>query len=197
MNDLEFIKETHQYLYNGVLIPSVSEIIKYRFPDLYKGIPNSILNSKARYGTKLHEIVEKLLMYEITIDEIQNMNIDPNIKMSAIMAKELCKTWILNPKKTEQIVNYKNKYAGTYDFITEDDYIVDIKTTSKLHINNETLEAPLNLQISLYYLAAGILKPNGYVLWLPKNGDSQVKEVKCWDVENLKELIKEYEKSKK
>lgn len=197
MNKLEFVPETHQYLYNGVLIPCVSEIIGFKFPNTYDGIPKSVLAKAADYGTKTHEIVEKVLMKELKIDDIRDMNINPNIKIAAVLAEELCKKWIINPKAVEQSVCYKGKYAGTYDLITEDDFIVDIKTTSKLHLDNDTLQAPLNLQISLYYMAAGIKKDYGYVLWLPKNENAKVEKVKCWSFDDLKALIKEYEKSKK
>lgn len=197
MNDLEFIEESHQYLYKGVLIPCVSEIIGFKFPNTYEGIPKHILAKKAEYGTKTHEIVEKVLMEKMTLDEVNNMNINPTIKVSAQLAKELCRKWFLKPKAVEQKVCYKGKYAGTFDFITEDDFITDIKTTSSLHIDNETLQAPLNLQISLYYMAAGIKKDYGYVLWLPKNGDAKIQQVNCWNWNDLKELVKEYEKSKK
>lgn len=197
MNSLEFIEETHQYLYNGVLIPCVSEIIGFKFPSTYSGIPLSILEKAADYGTKTHEIVEKVLMKELTLEEVNKLNINPKIKVSAQLAQDLCKKWFLNAKSVEQQVCYKGKYAGTFDFITDDDFIVDIKTTTQLHLDNETLQAPLNLQISLYYMAAGIKKDNGYVLWLPKNGDAKVQEVKCWNWEDLKELVKDYEKSKK
>ena len=198
MNELEFIKESHQYLYNGVIIPSVSELISFQFPDLYKGVPSDILAKKAGYGTKTHEIVEKVLMKEISLDEVIRMNIDPNIKISVQIANDLCKKWIIYPKQVEQKVCYKGKYAGTYDIMTYDDLIVDIKTTSKLHIDNETLQAPLNLQISLYYMAAGIKAEFGYVLWIPKGSyDGHIEKVNCWNWDDLKELVKKYEKSKK
>lgn len=197
MNDLEFIEETHQYLYKGVQIPCVSEIIGFKFPNIYNGVPKEVLTRAASYGTKAHEVVEKLLMKEISLEDIETMNIEPSIKVSAGLAKDLAKKWIITPKKVEQHVCYKGRYAGTYDMITEDDHIVDIKTTAKLHIDNDTLQAPLNLQISLYYMAAGIKKENGYVLWLPRSGEAKVLPVKCWEFDELRKLIKEYEKSKK
>ena len=198
MNKLEFIEDIHQYLYNGVIIPSVSEIIAYKFPDMYKGIPEKVLSKKAEYGTKTHDIIENVLMNRITLDEVVRMDIDPNIKISAQIAKDLCREWIIQPEAVEQQVCYKGRYAGTYDMITYDNIIIDIKTTSKLYIDNETLQAPLNLQISLYYMAAGIENDYGYVLWIPKGSfEGFVKKVNCWKWDDLKGLLEEYEKSKK
>ena len=49
MKNLEFIEEGHLYLYEGVIIPSVSEILRFIFPNKYKDIPEEVLNRKAEY----------------------------------------------------------------------------------------------------------------------------------------------------
>ena len=54
---VEFISETHQYLINGIIVPSVSQILHFIFPDKYKNIDKAILNKKAEYGK---EVVKKL-----------------------------------------------------------------------------------------------------------------------------------------
>ena len=44
---IEFIDEPHIYLVNGVITPSVSEILHFIFPNKYKGVNRKILNKKA------------------------------------------------------------------------------------------------------------------------------------------------------
>ena len=40
---IEFIEESHTYLIDGVITPSVSEILNFIFPDKYSNIPKQIL----------------------------------------------------------------------------------------------------------------------------------------------------------
>ena len=57
---IEFLEEEHVYLLDGVIIPSVSEILYFIFPDKYKNINLATLNKKAEYGSKIHEAIECL-----------------------------------------------------------------------------------------------------------------------------------------
>ena len=57
---IEFIEEGHIYLKDGIIVPSVSEILHHIFPDKYKGIPNWVMEKKAEYGTKVHYAIECL-----------------------------------------------------------------------------------------------------------------------------------------
>lgn len=185
---ISFIEETHNYLAGGVIIPSVSELIRFKFPDAYKGIPTEILKKKANYGTKVHGLIEDFVQRKFTLNELEQKNIDPNIKIAVSQFEELRAKWSFYIKDMEQIVSYKGKYAGTYDILTEDDYIIDLKTTATIH------EDWLSWQLGLYYLAKGIEKEFGYCIWLPKGKPGQVKQITVKTWEECKELIKEYEK---
>lgn len=195
MSNLEFIEESHQYLYDGVLIPSVSEIIGFKFGNIYQNIPKRILNNKANYGTKMHELVD--MYFDGKIQDINHMRIDPNMKMSLKRLDHMNKTWNLDVLNYEQKVCFEGRYAGTYDLLTKNEEIVDIKTTQKLHLDNKTLMAPLNIQISLYYMAYGLIKDHGYCLWMPKGELTQLVLVKTWKKDDLLELLEEFENAKK
>lgn len=54
---LEFYPETHTYLYDGLMLPSVTEIIDKKFND-YADVPKDILNRAAERGTKVHKQIE-------------------------------------------------------------------------------------------------------------------------------------------
>lgn len=191
MSSLEFVEETHTYLYDGVIIPSVSEIIRFAFPDAYKGIPADKLKAKADYGTKVHQLVEEFASGKISMDEIKSKKIDPNIKIAVEQFELLRKKWVFYIKSMEQMVCYKGKYAGTYDIKTEDNLIIDLKTTSLIH------EDWLALQLGLYYLACGIRQEFGYCIWLPKQKCAQVKEIKVKTWEECLEILKSYEQAHK
>ena len=55
---LEFDKENHIYLKDGVILKSVTQILKELFPSKYDGIPKEILENKSIYGTELHKFIE-------------------------------------------------------------------------------------------------------------------------------------------
>ena len=58
---IEFIEDAHLYLYNGIIVKSVTQILHETiFKNKYKDVPKWILDRKARYGSKVHSIIEKL-----------------------------------------------------------------------------------------------------------------------------------------
>lgn len=188
MTDVEFVEETHTYLIDGIIVPSVSELIRFKYPEAYKGVPQRILKQKADYGSKVHDYVQRFVEKEFTIEELKERNIDPNIKVAIEQFEYLRKMWAFQVQDMEQIVHYKDKYCGRYDIKTIDDLFIDIKTTSEIH------EEWLSWQLGLYQFAAGIKKDFGYVIWLPKGKMGQVKQINVKTHEECIELVKEYEK---
>ena len=185
---IEFLEDVHTYVCDGVIVPSVSELIRFKFPEAYEGIPKRVLKNKATYGTKVHRTIEEFVR-GTPLDEIRKRNIDPDIKIAVEQFEILRKMWAFYVKDMEQIVCYKDKYAGTYDIRTEDDYIIDIKTTSELH------EEWLKWQLSLYYLALGIERDFGFCLWLPKGKMGKVVQINTLPKEECLRLVKDYEKA--
>lgn len=55
--DLEYYDDQHLYLFDGVILPSVTEIIGKKFND-YVGVPKDVLNRAAERGTKVHKQIE-------------------------------------------------------------------------------------------------------------------------------------------
>ena len=184
---IEFLEDVHTYVYDGVIIPSVSDIIRFHFPDAYKGIPESVLKKKATYGTKVHQTIEAFVRKEITMEEIQAKKMDPNIKIAVEQFETLRKKWAFLVKDMEQIVTYKGRYAGTYDIRTIDDCIIDLKTTAELH------EDWLALQLGLYQLGAGIANEHAYCIWLPKGKAGSVKQITVTPPEVCLKILDEYE----
>lgn len=188
--DIEFLEDEHLYLYKGVLVPSVSELIKFKFPEAYKGVPKRILKNKADYGSRVHEYIERFVKGEFTLEELDKKNIDPNIKAAVGQFEYLRKMWAFHIKDMEQIVHYKDKYAGRYDIrtIDGDDLIIDLKTTSEIH------EEWISWQLGLYYMALGLKRDFGYVIWLPKGKPGKVVQINVKTHDECVQLIKDYEK---
>jgi len=187
---IEFIEDTHTYLNeDGIIVPSVSELIRFKYPEMYQNVPKRVLKKKADYGSRAHGLVERFVKGKFTIEELRKKKIDPDLKIAVEEFENCRKMWAFHVKDMEQIVCYDNRYCGKYDILTIDNYIVDIKTTSELH------EDWLRWQISLYYKAAGIKQDFGFVIWLPKGKGGVVKQVLCLPDEELEQLLKEYEKA--
>lgn len=125
---IEFLESTHQYLFNGVIVPSVSEIMKPLSSNYYKDIDENILQMACDRGSAIHlatEMIDQELEYEI---------------------KDTWKDYVLQYKKflalrNPKIIEIEQKlgceyYAGTLDRIYEIDnelWLVDIKTSAKIN----------------------------------------------------------------
>ena len=56
---LEFIEETHTYIYDGVILPSITQILKTKYSNKYDGISKEILNKASIRGTEVHKAIEE------------------------------------------------------------------------------------------------------------------------------------------
>lgn len=189
MDSLEFIEDGHLYLCGGVIIPSVSDLVKFQLADMYKGIPERILKKAADFGTSVHGYIEQMYTGKFDAEAFNfNRNIDPNIKMAVRQAAKVMARNGMEVRNMEQMVAYNGRYAGRYDILTKDNQLVDIKTTSKLHVD------ALEIQLGLYYMALGMNKDIGYCLWLPKGQIGKIVEIKPWNHERCLDLLERYEK---
>lgn len=55
---LEFFDEGHIYLVDGVIVPSITDILKVRFGNKYQNIPKDVLEAAASAGTAVHDAIE-------------------------------------------------------------------------------------------------------------------------------------------
>ena len=57
--ELEFVEEGHLYFIDGVLVPSITQILKSRFGGRYKFVDRGLLNRRAAEGTAVHKAIEE------------------------------------------------------------------------------------------------------------------------------------------
>lgn len=189
---IEFIDDGHIYLVDGVITPSVSEILKFIFPNKYKDVPIKILQSKAEYGTKVHETIETLenkQMFEMENLKSELEGITYTIELSIKEYLKLKKECEINVIEQEQIIQYKNEYAGRFDMTANvNGYLslCDIKTTSELD------KEYLSWQLSFYELAKGKMYEKLYAIWLPKKKLGQVVEIERKPKEELLKVLEEF-----
>ena len=55
---LEYFDDTHTYLYEGLMLPSVSRILETKFKGEYKNVPPAVLNNAAQRGTAVHKAID-------------------------------------------------------------------------------------------------------------------------------------------
>lgn len=57
---IEYIDETHTYLVDGLILPSITQILKVKFKNKYNGVNQKVLNKASEKGTEVHEAIETL-----------------------------------------------------------------------------------------------------------------------------------------
>ena len=71
---LEYIDETHTYIYNGIVLPSITQVLKVKFGNKYDGIPKEVLERAAQRGTALHKAIEVYETQGIDCDDRELRN---------------------------------------------------------------------------------------------------------------------------
>ena len=187
---IEFVEEGHLYLYNGVIIPSVSEILGFIFPDKYKDVPEWILNNKAEYGSLVHKLTEELDNGK-TIEELkQEYQFNYIIEASLEQHLKINKEWEIETITQEQRVCYEGLYGGTYDKeanVNGELSLIDKKTTADLD------EEYLSWQLSYYELAKGKKYKKLYAEWLPKKNLGKLVEIKRKTKKELLSKLEEFQ----
>ena len=71
---LEYIDETHTYLYDGVVLPSITQLLKVKFGNKYNNIPKETLERAAEQGTAVHKAIEEYEQFgtESSLPELRN-----------------------------------------------------------------------------------------------------------------------------
>ncbi len=189
---IEFIEDGHIYLKDGIIIPSVSEILHFIFPDKYKGVDQETLNKKAKYGSTVHESIE---CFEQNKDLPE---LDANQRFSFTQYIRLKSENKIEVISQEQMIYYKNEYAGRFDMIANVNgcfSLCDIKTTATLD------KEYLSYQLSFYELAHMHMYGTPhfeklYAIWLPKRNYGKLIEIERKSTSELLKKIKEFKESK-
>lgn len=183
---IEFVKEGHIYVKDGVILPSVSQILKKLFPNKYDDVPEEILNNKASWGTHIHEIIETMEINKI---------FKPEAFTEEFLKLESLKDYLKIKKENniqvinqEQIVSFKYIYCGTYDMLATvkgNKSLIDIKTTAELD------EEYLSWQLGLYAYALNDSEiKKYYCLWLPKGKRGRPVEIKIKTKKEIERFLK-------
>lgn len=136
---LEYFDDSHTYLYDGIILPSITQLLKKQNPDKYKDVPSFIMNRAAAAGTAVHSAIEKFEKEGIVSDLPEFYGYLYLKDRDNFTVKESEKPIVLFRGK-------KAVAAGRFDMLTNEGGKIgleDIKRTSKLDIESVTLQ--LNL----------------------------------------------------
>lgn len=186
--ELEFIEDEHLYVADGIIVPSVSEILSVRFGHKYDGVPKDALARAAQRGTEIHAGIETYVKSDGKdgrgIREVRDFRF-------------LSKMYGFKPVKSEvPVILWKDgepAAAGRLDLVL--DYyglcLADIKTTATL--DKEYLAYQLNLYAMGYEQSYGEKVERIVGIHL-RDGKRRVVDLPL-DEQIAKEIWNEYEQS--
>lgn len=186
MSNIEYFEPTHTYLIDGVVVPSVTQIVNWYFGNTYANVDPEVLKRSADYGTAVHKLIENYESVGIGADF-------PEVELWR-KAKE---RYGLHVYRTEQMVEYKGMYCGRFDILC-DAYqgdpnrpcLIDIKTTSKM------MRDHLALQLGLYRMALDFGDIDCACMWMPKDGRCELYPIEPYSNEKCEQIVKAYQEGK-
>ena len=147
--ELEYIEDEHIYLVDGVIVPSITTLMKIKFGKKYEGINKEVLNRASEKGTEVHQIIQDYCErgVETDIKELRNFKFLQKQYGFKVLENEVP---VILFKDDEPIS------AGRLDMVIEmngDIGGADIKRTSTL--DKEYLAYQLNLYRIAYLQSYG------------------------------------------
>lgn len=180
-SQVAFNQEKHTYSLNGIALKGITGMIKSQlFPDMYKDIPQYILDKAAERGTMVHESIE---LFDAGFEP---KDTTPELESYKRIKRENELTTIAN----EYIVTDKEHFASAIDLVLckgEDIILTDLKTTYTL--NKEYVRWQLSIYAYLFELQNPELNVSKlYALWL-RDDKSEFAEVKRVEIDTIKDLL--------
>ena len=171
MSDLTLDAAKHIYTLDGVVIPSVSEIMRFASREVYGKVDQRYLDVASERGTAVHEACERL--DKTGVAEIE-ADYAPYLEAYAAFLRDEKPKWIT----IETACHQGTEYAGTLDRCgllkgQSIPSIIDIKTAS-------TLQPKLHrIQLAAYQLLwySATESVNCYVLHLKKDATYKLKKI--------------------
>ena len=136
---LEYYDSHHVYICDGVLVPSITRLLKFKFPNKYGNVRKDVLKRASQKGTALHDAIEKFCQTgeEADLKEVRNFKF-----LQDRYGFEVCE----NELPVILFNDGKPIGAGRLDMVirmNDKQGIADIKRTFKL--DREYLAYQLNL----------------------------------------------------
>lgn len=180
-SQVAFNQENHTYSLNGIALMGITGMIKSQlFPDMYKDIPQYILDKAAERGTMVHESIE---LFDAGFEPK-----DTTLELESY--KRIKRENGLTTVANEYIVTDKEHFASAIDLVLcngDDIILTDIKTTYTL--DKEYVRWQLSIYAYLFELQNPEVKVSKlYALWL-RDDKSEFTEIKRVEFDTIKDLL--------
>lgn len=142
-HELEFYDDTHTYLVDGLVVPSITQILSKKFGKKYNGVSAEVLKARASEGTEVHSAVERYCKTGEVIDL-------PEVRNFIFLKKAFGFEVLNNEVPVILFQNFEPIAAGRLDMVIKNKDgigIADIKRTSALDRDY------LFYQLNLYRIA--------------------------------------------
>lgn len=146
---LEYLDDGHIYLVDGVIVPSITQMMKIRFGKKYENVNRNVLMKATNSGIAVHEAIEKYCRFGETSDIVELHNFQ-------FLQKKFKFEVLDNECPVILFVNDEPMFAGRLDMVIKVDNqigLADIKSTSQL--DKEYLAYQLNLYRIAYRQSYG------------------------------------------
>ena len=150
-HDLEFLNDVHQYLVDGEIVSSITQMLKFRFKNKYASVDASTLQRASIKGTEVHKAIEEYCKTgaESDLKEVRNFKFLQSQYNFTVLENEVPVILSLDGHPIS---------AGRLDMVIDMDGqtgLADIKRTSTL--DKEYLALQLNLYRIAYCQTYGIV----------------------------------------
>ena len=140
---LEYFDDTHEYLIDGILVPSITQILKLKFGHKYDNVNQKTLNNASEKGTEVHKAIENYckLGIDTGLKELKNFKFLQKHYKFEVLDNEIPVILFVNDNPVA---------AGRLDLVLKDNddiLLADIKRTSVLD------KEYLGYQLNLYRIA--------------------------------------------
>ena len=180
ISPVQFDAGEHTYRLGERELKGVTPIISWLYPDTYQGIPEEVLQRAAEYGTMIHS--------KCQLADAIGQTDEPVV----VRYMELMKAAGLVPLVHEYTVSDEENIASQIDIVCQGGELCDIKTTSKLHRMNVTIQ--LSIYAWLYEMQTGVEAKGLYAVWLPKEqyGQPMIYEMPRISSDTCQLIVEEY-----
>lgn len=146
---IEYFDRDHVYVVDGIITPSITQILKKRYKNQYNGISQAVLTRASEIGTEVHEAIEKHCqgLPHQDFEEVRNFDSLLHMNHKVCIGNEIPVLLFRN----DEVVS-----VGRFDCLLIGDSaygIADIKRTSKIH--KDYLSDQLNLYRRAYIQSYG------------------------------------------
>ena len=192
---IEFLEDQHVYLVDGVVAPSVTQLIhEIYMPNQYSGISKAVLANAAEYGNRVHALIEQWNSDHSPPDWLESRSFEMIALKTYFSLSEIHD---INTVSQEECVAYMFRdtalWAGKYDMLAYIDgrlSIVDIKTTARYYPEY------LSKQCTMYKMAieqmTGQKIEDAWCIHLPKKGRKGIIHVDLADEASIVRDVRLY-----